>query len=211
MIAPAPVVESEKKDSCSGMWDKLNDGHKPVDISTPSPTRAEPASAEKETEIPAAPVEEKAAAKESAVETKFAEASPEIPNAAEHAAPVAAEKSAEPVAPAPAATSLAGTYTPPKRVGEDVPVKWQPSHKAYGSKVKLKAKKLKEISGKHRTVVKEKDASKHAAKPAEHHGHDAKHHKSEAPHKPESKHKTAHAPEKSEGVLKRLIRKIFKK
>lgn len=188
-----PVPESEKKEGSTAIWQNLNDGRAPLEV-------AATGTVEKETPAPEAAAEP--------IEASHAEEKPAAQHSVQHAAQPAPE-----VSPAAAHSHSAhATHAPMKKREMEVPVKWEPKHKAFGAKAKLKAKIHKKLqsddSGKHRV---EKHKS-HAKEQRKHDEPDAKHspvHKSETSSKPDSKRKPAHA--QPEGVFSRLIRKIFKK
>ncbi|HLX59999.1 MAG TPA: hypothetical protein VKX17_01835 [Planctomycetota bacterium] len=205
--APASVVPT------SGLWDKLDDGRVQPEFMKEK-TEQEPA---KES---AKPVPQEAVADAAPIVER---SSRSVPESREQTGASAEEMEREPGSTARTEQDLRSTdesapaaateaheeaveYTPPPPKAEDVPLKWQPSHKAFGAKHKLKHKKHKLLksaaSTKHAEPKhKEKHEHKHT-EPA--HAHAPKHH---------AEHKThaAHGHGQSEGILKRLVRKLFKK
>lgn len=189
-----PVPVSEKKEASTAIWQNLNDGRAPLEVAAAGTVAKETPAPETDAEPIETPHAEKISTAQHAVKHDAVPA-PEVPAVAAHT------------------HSAHATHAPMQKREMEVPVKWQPKHKAFGAKAKLKSKIHKKLqsddSGKHR-VEKHKPAKEHR----KHDEPDAKHsavHKAEASSKPDSKRKPAHAHEQSEGVFSRLIRKIFKK
>ena len=190
-----PSPENEKKDTGSAIWKNLNDGFAPVDFSTPGPDAKKAVEEPVEEIVEPRPKVTRHSGRTAAVQPEPVVAAPVAPPAHAPARPHATEEST-------------------RRHQMDVPVKWQPKNKAYGSKVKHKTKLLKKLET--REAIPTASAKKSAEKSHAHdRQHEAKRHSTASEAKaPESKRhserNSAQPREKSDGVLKRLIRKIFK-
>jgi hypothetical protein len=201
VIVPSP--ENEKKETGSAIWSNLNDGHEPVDFSTPGTDAKKSIEAPEAEEI------------EEAVEI-FEEPNTKAPKHSSRKAH--AETASVDMAPLTVVPHVNVQPALPeesmRKHNLDVPVKWQPKNKAFGSKGKHKTKLLKKLE-----TREPEHTTSHKAKPEKaikrETQHDAKRHSPSAEAKaPEAKRQSERKPvqthEKSEGVLKRLMRKIFK-
>ncbi len=201
-----PVPASEKKEASTAIWQNLNDGRAPLELPA-SGTDAKQALTPAADSTPVAEPIEKAhkSGKKSTSHTGAEEASTERHDAV---------PATEVLAAAAHSHSTHVAHAPMQKREMEVPVKWQPKHKAFGSKAKLKAKIHKKLqsddSGKHRADTHKAHATEQR-KCDEPEAKRSADHKSDASSKPDSKRKPAHAHEQPEGVFSRLIRKIFKK
>ena len=205
VIVPSPEVE--KKEASTAIWNNLNDGHTPVNFSKPV---VEDAAKSVPVDVPVE-VEEIEEIKPEPVavveEPKQDSAKPSTHKARVEPAPVAPPALAH----APHKASRSHEHeTPARKLTMDVPVKWEPKNKAFGSKVKHKTKVLKKLEALG-VIGKDVEKKKPTPKKPESKPH-AKHAPEPAKHetKKASDRKAEHGHDKKEGVLKRLIRKIFK-
>jgi len=195
VIVPSPEIE--KKEASTAIWGNLNDGHAPVDF----------AKSNVPIDVPEAVEELKATAPVIVVE----EAKKESPKPASPKAHVESVRVENPVAPAAVVPHAQSHDASTRKRTMDVPVKWEPKNKAFGSKVKHKTKVQKKLEalgviGKESEKKKSSPPKKHDSKPAAKLTSEPVKHES----KKTSERNSDHGHEKKEGVLKRLIRKIFK-